>query len=49
MPIACSLDAASLRERADEWRALVRSSSVTSVEAGDTAVRLVLRRRPMPP
>ncbi len=44
MPIACSLDAASFRERADEWRALVRSSSVTSVgAAGDTAVRLVLR------
>ena len=32
-PIACSLDAAALRERADEWRALV-ASSVTSVEVG---------------
>jgi anti-sigma-K factor RskA len=42
VPIACSLDAASLGERADEWRALV-ASSVSSVEAGDTAVRLVLR------
>jgi hypothetical protein len=42
VPIACSLDAASLGERADEWRALV-ASSVTSVEASDTAVRLLLR------
>jgi hypothetical protein len=42
VPIACSLDAASLGTRAGEWGALVRSS-VTSVEAGDTAVRLVLR------
>jgi hypothetical protein len=42
VPIACSLDAASFRERAEEWRDLVRSSAVTSVEAGDTAVQLVL-------
>ncbi len=44
IPIACSLDGASFRERAEEWRALVRSSSVTSVsvQPGDTAVRLVL-------
>lgn len=41
VPIACSLDAASLRERADEWRALV-ASSVSAVEAGATAVRFVL-------
>jgi hypothetical protein len=41
-PIACSLDAASFRERAGEWRALV-ASSVVSVQAGDTAVRLELR------
>jgi hypothetical protein len=40
--VACSLDAASLRERAEEWRTLAHSPSVTSVEAGDTAVRLVL-------
>jgi anti-sigma-K factor RskA len=42
VPIACSLDSASLGERADEWRALV-ASSVTAVEVGATAVRLVLR------
>ena len=42
VPIACSLNAASLGERTDEWRALV-ASSVTSVEADDGAVRLVLR------
>ena len=41
VPIACSLDAASLGLRADEWRALVRSS-VTSVEADECVVRLVL-------
>jgi hypothetical protein len=43
-PIACSLDAGSLAERADAWRALV-ASSVTAVETevGETAVRLVLR------
>jgi hypothetical protein len=48
-PIACSLDAGSLAERAAAWRALV-ASSVTAVEteagkteAGETAVRLVLR------
>ena len=42
VPIACSLDAASLGERADEWRALV-ASSVTSVEVDECEVRLVLR------
>ncbi len=42
VPIACSLDAASLGDRAGEWRALV-AAWVTAVEAGDTAVRLVLR------
>jgi anti-sigma-K factor RskA len=41
-PIACSLDEASFRERAGEWRALV-ASSVVSVQAVDTAVRLELR------
>ncbi len=40
-PIACSLDATSLGERADEWRALV-ASSVTAVEAGPRAVGLLL-------
>jgi hypothetical protein len=39
--IACSLDAAALDERAGAWRALV-ASSVTSVEPGRIAVRLVL-------
>jgi anti-sigma-K factor RskA len=42
VPIACSLDAASLQERAGAWRDLV-ASSVTSVEVGEDAVRLVLR------
>jgi len=42
VPIACSLDVASLGERAGEWQALV-ASSVTSLEAGATEVRLVLR------
>jgi hypothetical protein len=42
VPIACSLDAGSLGERADEWRALV-ASSVTSVQSDRTAVRLTLR------
>jgi hypothetical protein len=42
VPIACSLDAAGLGERADEWRALV-ASAVTSVERDERAVRLVLR------
>ena len=41
-PIACSLDAAALGERAGEWRALV-ASSVTSVQSDGTAVRLELR------
>jgi hypothetical protein len=41
-PIACSLDAASLAERADEWRALV-ASSVTSVRSDPAALRLTLR------
>jgi hypothetical protein len=38
VPIACSLDAAAFKERAEEWRALV----ITSVEIVGTAVRLVL-------
>jgi anti-sigma-K factor RskA len=42
-PIACSLHPASLDERAEEWRALV-ASSVVSVQARDTAVRLELRQ-----
>jgi len=41
-PIACSLDAGSFHERVDEWRALL-ATSVTAVEAGDTALRLQLR------
>ena len=42
VPIACSLDAASLSARAGAWRALV-ASSVTSVDVGDRTARLVLR------
>jgi hypothetical protein len=42
VPIACSLDAASLGERADEWRALL-TSSVTSVEVDERVLRLVLQ------
>jgi hypothetical protein len=42
-PIACSLDAASFRERAREWRAFV-ASSVVSVDSDETDVRLELRR-----
>jgi hypothetical protein len=38
VPIACSLDAASFRERAEEWRAL----AISSVQIAGTAVRLVL-------
>jgi hypothetical protein len=41
VPVACSLDAASLAGRVDEWRALV-ASSVVSWEADATSVRLVL-------
>jgi anti-sigma-K factor RskA len=40
-PIACSLDAGSLADRVEEWRALV-ATSVVAVEAEPTAVRLVL-------
>lgn len=40
-PIACSLDAASLADRVDEWRALV-ATSVVAVETEPTAVHLVL-------
>lgn len=40
-PIACSLDAGSLADRLEEWRALV-ASSVVAVEAGPTDVHLVL-------
>ena len=42
VPIACSLDAAALGTRAEEWRALV-ASSVSSVEADGCVLRLVLR------
>jgi MerR family transcriptional regulator, copper efflux regulator len=42
VPVACSLDAAALGERAEEWRALVRSS-VVAVSTGDAAVRLELQ------
>jgi hypothetical protein len=38
VPIACSLDAASFQERAEEWRAL----AITSAEIVGTAVRLGL-------
>ena len=41
VPIACSLDGASLVHRAEEWRALV-ATSVVAVETEPTAVRLVL-------
>jgi hypothetical protein len=40
-PIACSLDAESLTERVDEWRALV-ASSVRTLESDPTSVRLTL-------
>ncbi len=40
-PIACSLDAAGLADRAAEWRTLV-TNSVLTVEAEPTSVRLVL-------
>jgi hypothetical protein len=42
VPLACSLDAAAVGERADEWRALV-AWSVASVEVSARALRLVLR------
>ncbi len=41
VPIACTLDAAALRDRAGAWRALV-ASSVTSVDVDEAAVRLLL-------
>jgi hypothetical protein len=44
-PIACSLDAGSLAERMEEWRALV-SSSVVAIDADATSVRLVLDGSP---
>jgi anti-sigma-K factor RskA len=40
-PVACSLDAGSLADRVEEWRALV-ATSVVAVEAEPTAVHLVL-------
>lgn len=40
-PIACTLDAASLQDRADAWRALV-VTWVTSVEVEEASVRLLL-------
>ncbi len=39
--IACKLDAGSLAERIEEWRALV-ATSVVEVDAGTTSVRFVL-------
>jgi hypothetical protein len=41
VPVACSLDAGSLAERVDQWRALV-ADSVVALEADATSVRLVL-------
>jgi anti-sigma-K factor RskA len=41
MPIACTLDAGSLADRVDEWRALV-ATSVVAVDAEPKAVHLVL-------
>jgi hypothetical protein len=41
VPIACSLDAVSLHERLDAWRALV-ASSVMTIERDQRQVRLVL-------
>jgi hypothetical protein len=40
-PIACSLDAGSLADRVEEWRALV-ATSVVAVETEPVAVHLVL-------
>jgi anti-sigma-K factor RskA len=40
-PIACTLDAGSLADRVEEWRALV-ATSVVAVEAEPTVVHLVL-------
>ena len=40
-PIACGLDAGSLADRVEEWRALV-ATSVVRVEAEPAAVHLVL-------
>ena len=39
--ISCSLDASSLAERVEQWRALL-ATSVVSLESDDTMVRLVL-------
>ena len=39
--IACSLDAGSMSERVDEWRAFV-ATSVSAVEATRTSVRMTL-------
>ena len=41
-PIACTLDAGALKDRGDEWRALV-ASSVVRLESDAASVRLVLR------
>jgi hypothetical protein len=44
VPIACTLDAGALRERVDEWRALVAEFVVgVRTDADGSAVRLVLR------
>jgi anti-sigma-K factor RskA len=45
VPIACGLDAGSLADRVEEWRALV-ATSVVAVEAEPTSVRLVLDPSP---
>lgn len=45
IPIACTLDAGSLAERAGEWRSFV-SSCVVEIEAGATTVRMVLADSP---
>jgi hypothetical protein len=45
IPIACTLDAGSLAERAGEWRSFV-TSCVVEVEAGTTTVRMVLADSP---
>ncbi len=45
IPIACTLDAGSLADRAGEWRSFV-TSSVVALEADATTVRMVLADSP---
>jgi hypothetical protein len=45
IPIACTLEAGSLAERAREWRSFV-TSCVVEVEAGATKMRMVLADTP---